>query len=120
MFGERIKGLRSEAGLSQSQLCKELNLKQTRLSSYETGQNMPSVEILESLADYFGVTVDYLLGRSPEPHGIIIEGGDLPQALIDANVDMVGVLESQVINGKMSDGAIARVLEIMSKHLKNK
>lgn len=63
-FGERLKELRKEYRLTQDDLAKILYLNKSSISKYENGKNGAENEILEKLADYFDVSIDYLLGRS--------------------------------------------------------
>jgi transcriptional regulator with XRE-family HTH domain len=63
-FGERLKLLREEKGLSQVELAKLYNLSQSTIAYYETNSKQPSNETLQNLADFFQTTIDYLLGRS--------------------------------------------------------
>jgi len=62
-IGDRIKFLRKRAGLTQRELAKEMHLAGSTLSQYESGQRTPSDTVKKNLADYFGVSVDYLMGR---------------------------------------------------------
>ena len=64
MFFQRIKELRKEKGLTQKEISKFLGFSDRTVGYYETGQRTPPPDILEKLADYFGVSVDYLLGRT--------------------------------------------------------
>lgn len=64
LFSERIRQLRKEAGLTQARLAKEIGITQRKLSYLESGQSEPDLETIWRLADYFDVTVDYLLGRT--------------------------------------------------------
>lgn len=64
VLGNRIKSLREEHKLNQIEFAKILNISNTTLSQYETGQRVPSDEIKAKIADHFGVSVDYLLGRT--------------------------------------------------------
>lgn len=59
----RIKELRKGKGLSQADLAKILFVNQTAVSQWERGATMPSPTMLNTLADYFHVTTDFLLGR---------------------------------------------------------
>ncbi len=61
---KRIAELRKERALSQVNLALKLNLTQYMISAYESGRNQPSLEILVQIADFFGVSVDYLLERT--------------------------------------------------------
>jgi transcriptional regulator with XRE-family HTH domain len=61
-FGEKIKTLRKEAGLSQDELCSKIGSGDGRqFSRYENGHIMPSAEIIVKIAEVFNVSIDYLL-----------------------------------------------------------
>ena len=64
MFSSVLRKLRDEKGLNQTQLGKELNLAQRTISNYENGERFPNEIILNQIADYFDVSMDYLLGRT--------------------------------------------------------
>ncbi len=63
----RIKELREKRMLSQCQLASMLEIRQTALSRYESGEREADYATLIRLADYFDVSVDYLLGRTENP-----------------------------------------------------
>jgi transcriptional regulator with XRE-family HTH domain len=63
-FSTVLKQLRERENLTQEELAKRLNISRSRLASYEQGQREPALELLETIADYFNVDLDYLLGRS--------------------------------------------------------
>ena len=65
-IGERLKALRTQRGYSQEQVAKMLGIGRTTYLKYENGENKPSRKLNE-LASLFGVTTDYLLGRSDAP-----------------------------------------------------
>lgn len=69
MDGERLKKLRTKKKLTQTELGKIVNVTKVSISGYENGNRSPDTDTLEKLADYFGVSTDYLLGRTdtPEP-----------------------------------------------------
>jgi len=62
-FVERLKELIAETDKQQTQICKELNIKKQVLSNWKTGYCEPNIDQIIMLADYFGVTTDYLFGR---------------------------------------------------------
>jgi len=64
MLGKRLKELREEKGLTQQELAKIMNLSQQTIGHYEVGRAKPDVDTLNRLANFFGTTVDYLLGRT--------------------------------------------------------
>lgn len=63
-LGERIKELRIKKELSQTELATFLNIARSTLSQYESNQRTPSDEIKLKLAEYFDVSVDFLLGKT--------------------------------------------------------
>ena len=63
---ETIRDLRIDAGLTQREVAEYLNIKQNTYSQYEIGVLNYPVDVLCRLADYYHVSVDYLLGRTDE------------------------------------------------------
>lgn len=64
-FSKRLKELREKSGLSQEELAKRLNVPRTSLTHYESSDDrMPRQKRLNEIADFFGVSVDYLIGRA--------------------------------------------------------
>ena len=63
----RLKELRASRKISQVKLAMDLNLSQNSISRYETGEREADYDTLVSIADYFNVSVDYLLGRTNNP-----------------------------------------------------
>lgn len=63
MIGQTIRDLRKLKKMSQSELAKVVGVSQTTVTAWETGKAEPSSSAISSLADYFNVTTDYLLGR---------------------------------------------------------
>ena len=64
LFKDRIRQLRKENNLTQTQLANVLNYGCTAISNYESGKNQPSISDLIKIADFFNVSLDYLLGTS--------------------------------------------------------
>ncbi len=63
----RLKTLRKQKKISQLKLALELNTNQNTISRYETGEREPGLKELVKIADYFNVSVDYLLERTENP-----------------------------------------------------
>ena len=63
----RLKELRTSRKISQVQLAMDLNLTQNSISRYENGEREADYDTLVAIADYFNVSVDYLLGRTDNP-----------------------------------------------------
>ncbi len=62
-ISQRIKELRKEKGLSQADLANALKVDRTTVVKWETAKHYPDIEMLIPIADFFEVSVDYLLGR---------------------------------------------------------
>lgn len=62
LFGQRLKSLRKEAGLTQKELGAKLNVTKVSISLYENGTRMASIETLVDIANLFKVDLDYLIG----------------------------------------------------------
>lgn len=65
---KRIKILREARGLSQQRLAIELNVSQAMISKYELGQAEPDIQMICNIAQYFGVSADYLLELSDDKY----------------------------------------------------
>lgn len=65
-FGEKIRALRTEKGLTQTQLADKVGLVKGSISAYEQGKKYPSVEVLIKLCSVFDVSSDYLIGLSDD------------------------------------------------------
>ena len=63
MLHEKIRRLRTAHGITQVELAHRLGVSKQSVSNWESNNIQPSIELLEKIADLFGVTTDYLLGR---------------------------------------------------------
>ncbi len=65
-LAERLKELRKERNLRQEQVAVALDISMSAYCNYEQGKREPGASVLWRMADYYGVSVDYLLGRRDE------------------------------------------------------
>ncbi len=79
-FGERLRFLRNELDYSLRKMADELDISFSALGKYERNEHQPDFETLEKIADYFDVSIDWLLGRTQE-------GYDHAVRLIDSAVE---------------------------------
>lgn len=79
----RIKKLRSEAGLLQADLAKQLKIRQNTVSNWETGRHEPDQDALREMSKMFGVSIDYILGNTDIKNPLTSE-------------DMNGLTENQI------------------------
>ncbi len=63
-FNNILKQLRLEKGLMQTKIAEDLGISKSSYSLYESGKREPNMEMLEKIADYFNVDIDFLLGRT--------------------------------------------------------
>ena len=66
MFKDRLKELRKNRGLTQLDFAREFKISNGAVGNWESGKRIPDSDTLSKIADFFGVSVDYLLGRSNE------------------------------------------------------
>lgn len=92
-FCTRLKELREEYALTQKELAGKIGAKRGTVAAWESGR-MPERQAVERLADFFGATTDYLLGRSPQRY---------KQDYNQAPVDIEKILRESNI---MFDGAL--------------
>lgn len=69
--GDRIANLREKRGLTQEELSSKLGISRAALSHYETNRREPDYETLRNIANYFDITLDYLLGRTTDPRTVL-------------------------------------------------
>lgn len=110
MFGKRLAELRKRNGISQDILAEELGVRRNTISMYEQGKREPSLKVLSKVSDYFGVTVDYLLGKNGfwKP----------PEEFKNINVDYIKMIEDWEKEGH-SPESIKKMWEYISELAEN-
>ena len=103
MFGIRLKALRKERGITQEKLAEEISVDRSSVGKYEgKSKVIPSEEVRQAIAEYFGVSVDYLMGKTdnryPDP------ADDLNQE----EKELIGIFRSLNRRGKDSIMEYAR------------
>ena len=72
-IGERLRILRKEQCITQQQLADQAGISRSNINTWESGKSLPLPDGLIALADCFGCTVDYLLGREREDGMIVLK-----------------------------------------------
>lgn len=102
-FHSRLRELRIQRRMTQSELSKATKLSQSAIAMYESGKREPKIEVLELLADYFNVDMNYITGKSnkttyipvPKVDKIPILGSVAAGTPIDAYEDLMGYVEDK-------------------------
>lgn len=110
-FGTRLKQLRSEHKLTQDELGKKINVSKASISLYEKNQREPSKESLITLANFFNVSTDYLLGNSDKRKYY---------DLTDKDREDIGVQVDRMLAGLSSDSETNYYGEPMTREDKEK
>ncbi|MEG2251381.1 MAG: helix-turn-helix transcriptional regulator [Bacilli bacterium] len=110
IFGKRFKQLRVDTKLKQQDFVETFNKKynfnftRQAISLYENGKRIPEIDALTSFADYFGVTVDYLLGRTDQ-RNLHMEKPTLDEGITTIAAHKINV------NEELPDDAIEKINE---------
>ena len=73
MINKRLKMLREELGLSQKELAKKLNVSSSTIGMYEVNKRTPDANMIERIADFFQVSIDYLFERTRNRNNSVLE-----------------------------------------------
>lgn len=117
-LGKNIRSLREANNLSQKELAEKLNIAISTLSQYENSVRVPSDEIKIKMADYFNVTLDYLLGRSSNPKLSRKNELDIQKNLQEMKDNFnQGTLQMQLDGEELDDEVIQYILDNMEDAL---
>ena len=107
--------LRKEKGISQKAAASDLGISQALLSHYEKGIRECGLDFLVRTADYYGVSCDYLLGRSPDRSGMTLTVEDIPEpdAAGKENVMRGSILP--VLNKKLIANSLNILFDLLQK-----
>ncbi len=115
-FPRVLSLLRKEKGISQKDAAKELGVSQALLSHYEKGIRECGLDFLIRAADFYGVSADYLLGRSADPDGMTLTVEDIPEpdaAGKENTISGAGVLP--IINKKLIANSLNVLFDLLAK-----
>ena len=96
-IGNRLKALREERGLRQVDLANAIGVALTTISGYELNTRTPRIEVLTKIADFFGVTPNYLLGEDEDLSQLEAEFPDGIRVLRRANNEMTEEQKKQIV-----------------------
>lgn len=103
-FSQRLKQLRKEKKVTQEQLAKIIGVERSSIGKYESSNVTPSPDVLTRMSDYFGVSIDYLLGKvsSDKPTEMPVKPAitdrDLQVALFGGDEEVTDAMWEEVKN----------------------
>ena len=115
-FPRMMTLLRKERGISQKQAAADLHVSQALLSHYEKGIRECGLDFVVAAADYYGVSCDYLLGRTADKAGAMIAVEEIPEqdpAIRDSRMTPAGVLP--VLNKKLLVNSLQVIFDLLQK-----
>lgn len=124
MFGTILKNLRTEKNITQKDLAKYLGVSDRSVGYYETGKRTPPPDIIKKIADYFNVSVDYLLGRTNirNPYVIKIDSKDKADSLADEIIKILvetgEITEEELQSGNINPEKKKKLLSKVKKAIK--
>lgn len=113
-FSRIITLLRKEKGITQKQAAADLGISQALLSHYEKGLRECGLDFLIKLCDYYNVSSDYILGRSPDRNGTMLNVNDLEGAETVKDSHYSGSV-LPAMNKRLISSALNIVYDILSK-----
>lgn len=105
-FAFRLKQLRDEKDISQAALAKSIDIGASTVAMWETGERYPTAQYLDKVANFFDVSTNYLLGRTDDRNGVVLDG-----------VYFRIASEAQEIGVPPED--IEKIIELYKKYKKN-
>jgi len=120
-FGDKLKLLREEKELTTRELSKIFNLGKSTISNYENNVRKPDYEMIRKFADYFHVSVDWLLGRVEERNQIIAPEGNLHKDNVEFKTydEIINRLKGRLIEEDIIKDGIPIPEEVLEKIIKH-
>lgn len=126
-LGSRIKMLRTQKGLTQEQFSEMFQVSKSNVSKYENGSIEPNYDLLVKIANYFGVSTDYLLGNSSDPELTAKDEKDIAKRIEEITQDLenteVLMLHGEIMDDETKDlikSAMETAVKISKKVAKKK
>ena len=113
-FSEAMSALRREQGLSQRKAASELHISQALLSHYENGAREPGLEFVVRACDYYGVSADYLLGRTLTRDGTTIGTEELYDISDEKDNSMRGSVLA-LLSKKLLVNSVGMLFDLLGK-----
>ncbi len=113
-FPRIITLLRTERNITQKDAARDLNISQALLSHYERGARECGLDFLIKIADYYGVSCDYLLGRTSDRSGATLTVSDIPEP-DDAPDNVMKGSTLPILNKKLIANSLNIIFDLLQK-----
>ena len=113
-LNEQIASLRKSRNLTQEELAVAIGVTNQSVSKWESGQCCPDIQLLPTLASYFSVSIDYLMGIEQEP----VEPSPTPTTEPVEDPILTEARKLRAENGKLSTALLQRKLQVSYPHAK--
>lgn len=115
-FNRILTLLRKEKGLTQKEAAASLGISQALLSHYEKGIRECGLDFVVRVADFYGVSCDYLLGRSPDRSGLTLSVDNIPDSVNSAEDSKYRGTLLPVLSKKLLINSISVLYELLQKN----
>lgn len=97
MFSDNLKQLRKAKGITQTQFASEFNISAGTIAMWETGKRMPDTEMLRKIAQFFNVSIDYLLDNEKSPLDDTKEPEDEELIILNRNAKKLSEEQQKIL-----------------------
>lgn len=113
-YGEKLRLLRIKSGLNQTELANKLGISQQTYNRYELEKREPDFEIIKVFANFFNVSVDYILCKTNDENISIIEKEVLPIELRNLGIDYIETIKEAKESG-LTASEISELIKLAKK-----
>ena len=114
-FPRVLKLLREERGLKQKDAADKMGVAQALLSHYENGKRECGLDFLVQASDFYGVSVDYLLGRTSSRTGTVIAEEELPESTVSESFAGNPIQSGVILRKKLITNSLEVIFSLLSK-----
>ncbi|HCC00169.1 MAG TPA: transcriptional regulator [Ruminococcaceae bacterium] len=114
-FPRILSLLRKEKGISQKNAAGQLGISQALLSHYEKGIRECGLDFVVRVADFYGVSCDYLLGRSPDRNGAVLSIEDLPEPDAEGKDNVFKGSMLPTLNKKLIENSLNIIFDLLQR-----
>ncbi|MCH5205794.1 MAG: helix-turn-helix domain-containing protein [Oscillospiraceae bacterium] len=114
-FPRVMKLLRKERGLRQKEAAEQLGIAQALLSHYENGKRECGLDFLVTAANFYGVSIDYILGRTSSRNGTVVVEDELPESTVSESYEGAPSGAGTLLRKKLATNSLEVVFSLLMK-----